>query len=589
MQFPILEIPPVVASALLSALSFLYAVLTGLMAGGAVFMLVAQKRGAGSIELRWDDLARRIATWVLNLTLSGVALSGISLWMVFIFVNPKAAAHLQSIFFGPLLAGWVFLTCGVVLLAVYVFYWDRWRDRPGVHFTLGTAGAVCLWLATAMMVSVKSFTLTSGGWPASASLWRAVLNPSIVPAYLLWAASAMILAGSVGLIYARFQKDNLWRECITQGTGTITAGAAMAGSVACLAWLIVLSFAGNLDGMGDEIPPIYFGAGVVVIAVELSILLVLTAVRRPENFGNVLCAIAVVSVVTLVAGIQAVQDKSQGPFLIQSYMYRNGILVSEVEKLQEKGLWKPVAWMPEKEGAPRNGSLGAYNFQVQCRVCHAGWHKTGPSSGLPAFKFEGDALRYLDQISSRHPFFPVFAGSGQEKRAVALYIEGLLKNSGVSLASRPAEAPRPAKKKKKTIKAIKNQAPASPLPIPPQTENTSGDDVKTKTVPENPVPSPPAEEVKAAPEASGGVSPQPPNPAAEKNIKVPKTEGSDASESGETQVQKTDADPGGSGSPGGARQVDSPGAASSAPKPADPAPAVPETKSGGAGAGGEKQ
>ncbi len=587
MQFPILETPPVVASALLSALSYLFAVLTGLMAGGAVFMLVAQKRGAGSIEFRWNDLARRVATWVLNLTLGGVALSGVSLWMVFIFFHPKMAAHLQSIFWGPLLAGWVFLTCGVALLAGYVFYWDRWRDRSGVHFTLGAAAVVCLWLAAAMMVAVKSFTLTSGGWPASASLWRAILNPSLVPAYLLWAAAAMILAGSAGLIYARCQKDNLWREAVIQGVGTVTAVAALAGSVACLAWLVVLSFAGNLEGMGDEIPPIYFGAGVVVIAVELSILLVLTAVRRPESFGNVLCAVAVVSVVTLVAGIQAVQDKSQGPFLIQNYMYRNGILVSEVEELKEKGLWKPVAWMPEKEGAPPNVTLGEYNFRVQCRVCHAGWRKAGVSSGLPAFKFEGDALRYLDQISARHPFFPVFAGSGQEKQAVAIYIEGLLKKSGVSLASRPAETPRPAKKK--TIEARESRPSAVPPPVAPQVGESSEDEVKAKAVPEKTLSSPPEEGVESAPEAPDGVSPQAPAPAAEKNAKVPEKEEGSASPSSEAQAQKTDANSAGSSTAVGDHSDHSPGAAPSVPKPAAQVPAAPETKSSDADAGGEKQ
>ncbi|MEE9240728.1 MAG: hypothetical protein V3U53_06020, partial [bacterium] len=483
---------------------------------------------------------------------------------VFVFVHPKATAHLQRIFFVPLIAGWLFLFFGIVFLIVYIFHWGRWRNRFGDHFAVGVASAVCLWLFAAVAISLKSFTLTSGAWPASASLWNAVFNPSLIPAYLLWAAVSVILAGNVGLIYGLRQKDIMWRVAIVQEAGALTAAAALAGSVACLVWLIVLSFAGNLDGMGTGTPPVYYGAGVAVIAVEMSILLVLTAVRRPRNFGIGLCAIAVVSVVTLVAGVQAVQDKSQGPFLIHNYMYQNEILISEVEKLKGEGLWKPAAWKPGKKETLQDGVLGAFSFRAQCRICHAGWQKAGSPAEMPAFKFEGDALRYLDQISSRHPFFPAFAGSNREKQAVALYIERLLKKSGVSLASRPVITPPPvrAKKeevKKKTIEAKKNLPPAmEPAPAPQvqkpseakartrQEENapSSGDAQGSGGTPQAKSPSPPEEVVKPVPETQDGSTSRTPAPAEEENAKVQKQEGEESpSPSGGVSPAQTPAPP----------------------------------------------
>lgn len=549
MQFPIVEMSPGVGSILLSVLSGLYVILTGLVAGGSVFMLVAHRRGIESIDLRWNEMARRIASWVLNLILSGVALTGISLWLVSIFIHPQAVFHLQRIFFGPLVVAWGFLFFGVVLLAVYVFGWNQRRNYSPAHFAAGAGASVCLWMASAITISLKSFTLTSGAWPNSESVWSAVFNPSAIPAFLLWAAVAVILAGSAGLIYARCQKDNLWRYVVIQGAGTFTAVAALVGSVASLVWLVVLSFSGNLEGLRNEIPPVYFGGGVAIIAVELSILLVLTAVRRPKIFGNILCSIAVVSAVTLVAGIQAVQDKSQGPYLIQNYMYRNGILVSDVGRLKVEGLWKQAAWKPEEKEYPKGAALGAFSFRAQCRTCHADWQNSGTLSAMPPFRFKGDAMRYMDQISKFHPFFPDFAGTSEEKRAVALYIEGLLKKSGVSLVSRPLGSLQPGgpklntgiKTKKKTFEAKKNLSPPEkpalsnpPLPPPPrdmaiekkanavpeQNISSPGESRSSMETPQAGIQNTPDVGVKLSPASPGAASPQANAPVTREAVKT---------------------------------------------------------------------
>jgi hypothetical protein len=443
--------------------------MTGLMAGGSVFMLLAHRRGMESIDPRWEQLARRMASWIFNLIFSGLALAGVSLWLVFIFVHPRAVAHLHRIFSGALFPGLVLLLIGVVCLALYYFRWESWRESSTRHFQLGLVATVCLWLAAAIPVSVKSFMLTSGNWPTSGALWRAVFNPSFIPAFYLWAAISLIVAGIAGLLFAMRQKDDLWRNAIVQGVGAVTAGAALAASVACLAWLFVLSIAGNLDGFGNEVPPVYFGAGAAIIAVELSVLLVLTAVRKPQGFGKVLCSVAVVSVVIILVGVQWVQEKSQGAYLIHKYMYRNGILVSEVERLKEGGLWKPAAWMPEAKETPQGGALGAFSFKVQCRSCHAVWEKADSSAGMPAFEFEGDALLYLDKIDSHHPYFPLFAGSNDEKLEVAAYLESLVKKSGVSLASRPVGPPADAAKGKPSVSKppqAKDSAAGAPTSAP---------------------------------------------------------------------------------------------------------------------------
>ena len=63
-------------------------VLTGLAAGGMVYALAAQVRGRRSVDPRWDQLARAIPSWVVNLRVFGVGLSGSLLWLAQVVLRP---------------------------------------------------------------------------------------------------------------------------------------------------------------------------------------------------------------------------------------------------------------------------------------------------------------------------------------------------------------------------------------------------------------------------------------------------------------------------------------------------------------------
>jgi hypothetical protein len=448
-RYPFFAASPWAASGLLPLLSFAYMVLSGLAVGGMVFMLAVQLRGVRSVDPRWTQLARLISSWVMNVLVFGVALSGSMLWLVFVFVHPTAAAELQEIFRIPDLFGWGFLLIGCAAFFFYSSGWERWRDNFSRHMATGVAAALAIWAAAAIPISMGSFSLTPGFWLNTGSPWDAFWNRSFPAAFLVWSALSVALAGCAGLLYAAWRRDELWRASLFAWLGKWTAAASFAGAVFSVGWVFTLFFEG--------IPVVSLGAGVVALSAVLGVLLLWRAVRRPENFGKVLSIAAAALLFAQVGGIHKIRSEPPGPFLIQGHMFRNGILISDIGKISASGLWKPAPWRPDAD-PPNQFELGAFSFRVQCNSCHPGWAGEGGIPPLTAIRYQGDALRFLDEMPARHPSLPVFAGSLLEKEALASYVESQIRASGGSLASRPPEPP--------PVIPEKREPPEAPAPLP---------------------------------------------------------------------------------------------------------------------------
>ena len=456
-QYPFVNVSPSLASGLLASLSFVFMILTGLAAGGMVYALAAQVRGRRSVDPRWDQLARAISSRVVNLMVFGVGLSGSLLWLAQTVLRPMAAAEFQKIFQLPMRFAWGFLLTGMVALFLHTGRWNRLRSSFPAHFGVGVLAAVALFAASALPVSMASFSMTPGFWHNTRSTWDALLNPSFAPAYLVWCSYSLAVSGGAGLIYAALRKDDLWRSSLAGWLGVWTIAASIAGIVFTAYWVFVLFFR-----VAASVVP---GAVTAALALSLSAFLFWTAVRRSEGFGLALSAIAAVVLLAQAGGIYRIRTHVEGPFSIQGYLFRNGILISEIGQLSVSGLWKPAPWR-RNEPPPSGVGLGAFSFRAQCFSCHSKWLKKGGLPALAAIRYEGDALSFLGNLSSRHPQLPIFGGNRREKKAAALYLEKLIRDSGGTLASRPSK-PAPAVQAK-PVPAVR----AKPKPAPPVVKKT---------------------------------------------------------------------------------------------------------------------
>jgi len=457
-QYPFVDVSPFVGSSLLASLSFGFMIFTGLAVGGMVYALAAQVRGRRSIDPRWEQLSRATSSGVLNIMLFGVSLFGSLLWLAQTVLRPKAAEEFQKIFQVPMRYAWLVLLLGLVLLFLHSGRWNRLRSSFPAHFGVGSLAAVALFAVSALPVSIASFSMTPGFWHNTRSAWDAFLNPSFAAAYLVWGSYSLAVSGGAGLVYAALQKDDLWRSSLVGWLGVWTAVASIAGAVFTSIWVFVLFFR-----VAASVVP---GVLTAALAVILSAFLIWVVVRRSEGFSLVLSVITAIALLTQGVGIYRIRAHLEGPFSIQGYLFRNGILISEIGEFSVSGLWRPAPWW--RNEPPLSGvALGSFIFRAQCYSCHSKWLGKGGFPISNALRYEGDTLSFLSDFSSRHPQLPVFAGNGREKKSTARYIEKLIRDSGVSLSSQPPKSvPTVKVKTKSTPPSLKkNATPRNPVSL----------------------------------------------------------------------------------------------------------------------------
>ena len=431
MSFPFQESLALADHLLAACFAFLFAAAAACVAGGSVFMLAAEFHGRESMDPRWDALARRCARLARASAAWGACPSGAALWVLAMARQPRMMEQLHAIFIVPALLGLSAFFLGFCFLNLYLSSWGTGRGERPLHFSWGVLSALCFWCAAAALASIRAFSINTGAWTAQPGLWRAFWNPSFLPTLAAWAAVSALAFGALGWLYAATQKDVAWRAALVSRLGGWMAAASAAGVLALIWW------GARLPEESAGGPSLRLMAAAGAAQAALGALGYFRGVRRPEGRQGALAGAACVLAVLLMTAFGWVLVEARGNFWIHRYMYRNGIIVEEAEALGRSGLWRfenPGRPLPDKE------RLGAFSFRVQCMACHEDWVKPADASRAPGFRLEGEALRFLESMGARHPWYPLFAGAPEERRAMASYLEGLIAKSGRALAPRPEAA-----------------------------------------------------------------------------------------------------------------------------------------------------
>lgn len=432
MPFPFQEALSFSDHFLAAGLYFLFALAGACVCGGSVFTLIAGSRASESMDPRWDGLALLCAKTTRALAAWAVCPLGLGLWVVMMAQRPRMMEQLHSIFLAPALLGLLLFASGLCCSHQYISSWGRDRHENRLHSAWGVSSAVGFWCAAAVLVSAWAFSVHTGAWVAEPTLSNAFWNPAFPAALLTWAALSMSAFGAFGLLYAATRKDGAWRAALAHELGKWMAAGAAAGALGWIWWGI------SLPESVDRKLVFWLVAAAAAATAALGGIAYRWGVRAPEMYGRRHAGVASALVVLLAAISGWAYVEAKGDFQIHRYMYRNGIIIEEAEDSKQTGLWNVVNL---GEPAPAQSELGAFGFRAQCMACHADWVKPQDPARLPRFRLKGDALRFLGELRSKHPPYPLLAGAPEERRALAAYLETLIAKSGRTLASRPEPPP----------------------------------------------------------------------------------------------------------------------------------------------------
>ena len=432
MPFPFQEALSFSDHLLAAGLYFLFALTGACVCGGSVFTLIAGSRASESMDPRWDGLALLCAKTTRALAAGAACPLALALWVVMMAQRPRMMEQLHSIFLAPALFGLLLFGVGLCCSHQYIASWGRERHESRLHFAWGLISAIGFWCAAAVLASVCAFSVHTGAWVANPALWNALWNPAFPAALLTWTAVAMSLFGAFGLLYAASRKDGAWRAALAHELGRWMVGGAAAGVLGWLWWGISLPESANQKLV------FWLVAVAVAATAALGGIAYRWGVREPESRHGLHAGAASALVVLLTAVCGWAYVEAKGNFQIHRYMYGNGIIIDEAEDSKRTGLWNIVNL---GEPAPAQTELGAFGFRAQCMACHADWVKPQDPARLPRFRLKGDALRFLGEMRAKHPPYPLLAGTPEERRALAAYLETLIAKSGRTLASRPEPPP----------------------------------------------------------------------------------------------------------------------------------------------------
>ena len=385
-------------------------------------------------RVREDDA--RLAAWA-------VCPLGLGLWVVMMAQRPRMMEQLHSIFIAPALVGLLLFGLSLCFSHQYTASWGRERHESRSRFAWGLVSATGFWCAAGILVSVCAFSVHTGAWVAQPGLWNAFWNPTFPAAFLTWAAVSISIFGAFGLLYALARKDSAWRVALVHELGKWVVAGAAAGVLGWIWWGISLPESPNQKLV------FWLVAAAVAAQTSLGGVAYRWGVREPQSRHRLYGGAASALVVLLMAACGWVYAEAKGNFLIHQYMYRNGMIIEEAEDSNQTGLWNIVNL---GEPLPAQEELGAFSFRAQCMACHADWVKSQDPARFPRFRLKGDALRFLGDMRSQHPSYPLLAGAPEERRALAEYLETLITKSGRTLASRPgaAQSPEGAQEAKKS-------------------------------------------------------------------------------------------------------------------------------------------
>jgi hypothetical protein len=161
--------------------------------------------------------------------------------------------------------------------------------------------------------------------------------------------------------------------------------------------------------------------GLAVLLLASSALLIL----KPKKAPMFVAVTLLVASGALIGEFERIREFVRKPYIIYGYMYANGIRVQDMPLINKEGYLKQAVYLPEqyRKITPENKvKVGEYLYKFECRYCHT---VNGVNAVKARVKGWDEATIYhrLGQLNSpATPFMPPFAGTDEERAALAAYL-----------------------------------------------------------------------------------------------------------------------------------------------------------------------
>ncbi|GIN89766.1 c-type cytochrome [Siminovitchia terrae] len=440
MNFPVVEFPWLGNGTVIAIIAIIHVIIShGVAIGITTLMVTAEYRAIQTNNEQLRNVARKLSKWVLILTTTIGAITGVGIWFSTTVIQPDSIGSLLRIFFWAWFVEWVVFVTEVVLLIIYYYTWDKWEGAKRIiHNRIGVALAIFSWITAAIITGILSAKLTPGRWTETFSFWNAFFNPTYLPSLAFRTFLAVMLAVALLSFPIKiFVKNKSLQEDVFKVLGFWTA-ICLPGILISGLWYLQSIPPEAYDmivwstGMTDQVFKVLNLLGLFAF-----VIFAFWMVMKPKKLPLILSIAIFGTSMAFIAEFEAVRESVRKPFIIYDYMYANGVLAKNEELYKKEGYLKHSTFSKVKEVTEDNrAEAGMELYRGQCMSCHTvdGWREKRAFKQRLAGWDEESIASYIQTLHETRPFMPPFVGTEDELNALAHYLAEVTKKEPVSTA-----------------------------------------------------------------------------------------------------------------------------------------------------------
>ncbi len=447
MDYPLWQ-PELGGGVLIGIIAIAHVLVAHFAIGGGLALALLETIGVRRRDRAFLDLARRGSGMLILVSTVFGAVSGVGIWIVIGLVHPAATSSLIRLFVWAWAIEWVFFIAEIATALAYFATWDR--VQPQAHLRLIWFYFVAAYLSLVVIQGILAFMLTPGEWLREPTLANAFFNPTYLPGMALRTGICLFLAGAYLALAALRERDPAARGRLVRVLGALQITGILVAYGGYRWWEAALPE--SVRGLFLGAPPALAALGATrrFLLASLAVYLGLAvlqwlwrgAARWPVAVAALLAAFA------FFGGYERLREGCRKPFVIRGYMFSNGVRLSEIASLDERGILSQAPWArAEADGAHAEGRAV---FRALCRSCHtvegylgirkfvAGLDADMVLGVLYAMQEDGRSwaegrLENGERVPARplqYPYMAPFTGTEEEMLALAEYLAALGAEAG---------------------------------------------------------------------------------------------------------------------------------------------------------------
>ena len=421
--------------------------------GGGFAIAVIETMAVRRRNPAMRSLAKRSSLMLILVSTVFGAISGVGIWVTIGLVQPVATSALIHNYVWGWAAEWGFFILEVATALLYFATWEK--VRPRTHLVIIWLYVFAAYMSLVIIQGILSFMLTPGRWLETHSFWDGIFNPSYLPGLVLRTGICLFLAGAYLTLAAQRESDATVRVRMVRLLAIFQVVGVLLAYAGYRWWEFVLPSSVRVIFLGSKalLPALASTRHLVLWALAAYLLVALFALAAPKLHRWPTAVVAMLVAFAFFGGFERLREGSRKPFVIRDFMFSNGIRVSEIADLDQRGVLSKAGWAARGSAASVEAK-GRAVFRAECASCHTldGYlsirklvapvdpdmlkgilgtlHEEGKEYASGKYSHLGHvATEKLD-----YPLMPPLVGTDEEQDALAAYLLSL-KPSHVAEAS----------------------------------------------------------------------------------------------------------------------------------------------------------